>query len=98
MYLGITVNHNKFVLASSVKALTDEANKFTDNANKNLFGLRTTYVDIITEFVLIPSTGNGFYCYYYYYYYCFILLLFFFFFALALRPNASHDLLILEVF
>jgi hypothetical protein len=57
MYLCITVNYNKCVLALSVKALTDEANKFTDNANKNLLGLRTTYVDIIMEFALLPSTG-----------------------------------------
>jgi hypothetical protein len=61
MYLCITVNNNKFVLASSVKAFTDEANKFTDNANKHLFSLRTTYIDFITEFALLPSTGNGLY-------------------------------------
>jgi hypothetical protein len=59
MYLCITVNHNKFLLASSVNAFTDEANKFTDNANNNLSGLRTTYIDIIMEFALLPSTGNG---------------------------------------
>ena len=61
MYLCITVNHNKFVLDSSVKTFNDEANKFIDNTNNNLFGLRTTYVDIITEFVPLPSTGNGLY-------------------------------------
>jgi hypothetical protein len=33
----ITVNHNKFVIASSVKSFTDEANKFTDDANIFLF-------------------------------------------------------------
>jgi hypothetical protein len=44
-----------------MKAFTDEANKFTDNANKNLFDLRTTYVNIITEFALLPFTGNGLY-------------------------------------
>jgi hypothetical protein len=44
-----------------VKAFTDEANKFNDNANKNLFGFRTTYVDIITEFFLLPSTGRPLY-------------------------------------
>jgi hypothetical protein len=59
MYLCITVNHDKFVLASSVKAFTDETSIFTDNANNSLFGLRTTYVDIIREFALLPSTGNG---------------------------------------
>jgi len=42
-----------------VKAFTDAANKFTDNANNNLFGLRTTYVDITTEFASLPSTSNG---------------------------------------
>jgi len=49
------------VLASSVKAFTDEANQFTDNANKNLFVLRTTYADIITEFALFLSTGKSSY-------------------------------------
>jgi hypothetical protein len=34
---------------------------------------------------------------YYDYYYCFIYYLFIFVFAVALRPNAGHDLLILEV-
>jgi hypothetical protein len=52
-----------------VKALTDEANKFTDNANKNRFGLLATYVDIITEFAPLPPTGNGFY-------YCYLFIYF----------------------
>ena len=59
MYLCITINRNKFVLASSVKAFTDEPNKFTDDANIFFLIDGTTCVNITTVFSLLPSTGDG---------------------------------------
>jgi len=46
---------------------------------------------------LVPKTYYYYYYYYYYYFILFVSLLIFFFFAVALRPNAGHGLLILEV-